>query len=431
MRSRIAVFLVFLAASGKAEWWGFRGPGGNGVSASKTLPAEWSESKNVAWKAAIPGKGHSSPIVAGNRIFLTTSIEGEAIPGKKAVKHVIGGETFVHPQTASEDKRVTLHALCLDAESGKILWNHTVYDGGVYDGRHQFNTFASPTPLTDGKSVFFYFESQGLYAFDLKGKALWKLSIGGVAKLGLAAGTSPVLAGGVIVLQADEDNGEKSFLYGVSPKNGEIVWKTKRDASVTYNTPVVVKNGKDDIVVSAATEHVIAYDPMTGRELWRGPGIGGYAAASPVSGLGLVFPNSYHPVKKLMAMRIDPKASERVAWQYEKGTAYVPSPILYGEHLYLMGDNGMLTCLEAQTGKVVYEGKRLPKPGKFTASPVAFEGKLLLTSQDGDTYVVRAGAAHEVIGTNSIGEPVYASMALDGDSIYIRGAQHLYRIRRQ
>ncbi|MBL8177751.1 MAG: PQQ-binding-like beta-propeller repeat protein [Bryobacterales bacterium] len=423
--------LPLIALAVQAEWWGFRGPGGNGVLELKTLPAEWGESKNIAWKAAIPGKGHSSPILAGGRVFLTTSVEGETIPGKKAVKHVIGGETFVHPQTASEDKRVALHALAVDAASGKILWNHKVYDGDVYDGRHQFNTFASPTPITDGKTVFFYFESQGLYAFDFEGKALWKMSVGGVAKLGLAAGTSPVMAGGVIVLQADEDNGEKSFLYGVSPKNGEIVWKTKRDVSVTYNTPVVVKNGKDDVVVTAATEHVIAYDAASGKELWRGPGIGGYAAASPVSGLGLVFPNSYHPVKKLMAMRVDPKAGERVAWQYEKGTAYVPSPILYGEHLYLMTDSGMLSCLEAKTGKVVYEGKRLPKPGKFTASPVAFDGKLLLTNQDGDTYVVQAGAEHAVLGTNSLGEAVYASPALDGDSIYVRGAQHLYRIRRQ
>jgi len=428
---RIALLFPLLGICAQAEWWGFRGPGGNGVLESKALPIEWSDTKNVAWKAEIPGKGHSSPIVVGGRVFLTTAVEGESIPGKKAVKHVLGGETFVHPQTASEDKRVALHALGVDAASGKILWDHKVYDGDVYDGRHQFNTFASPTPITDGKGVFFYFESQGLYAFDLNGKALWKLSIGGVAKLGLAAGTSPVMAGGVIVLQADEDNGEKSFLYGVSPKNGEIAWKTKRDVSVTYNTPIVVKNGNTDIVVTAATEHVIAYDPATGKELWRGPGIGGYAAASPVSGLGLVFPNSYHPVKKLMAMRIDPKATERIAWQYEKGTAYVPSPILYGEHLYLMGDNGMLTCLEAKTGKVIYEGKRLPKPGRFTASPVAFDGKLLLTSQDGDTYIVRAGPEHEVIGTNSIGEPVYASLALDGDSIYVRGAQNLYRIRRQ
>ena len=200
--------------------------------------------------------------------------------------------------------------------------------------------------------------------------------------------------------------------------------------SATYNTPIVVKNGRADIVVTAATEHVIAYDPATGKELWRGPGIGGYAAASPVSGLGMVFPNSYHPVKKLMAMRVDPKASERVAWQYEKGTAYVPSPILYDGRLYLMADSGMLSCLDAQTGKVIYEGKRVPKPGRFTASPVAFDGKLLLTNQDGETYVVRAGEEHEVIGTNSIGEPVYASLALDGDSIYIRGAQNLYRIRR-
>jgi outer membrane protein assembly factor BamB len=427
----ILPLLVFCvcAIPGMAEWWGFRGPGGNGVADSKQLPVRWSDTENIAWKTEIAGRGHSSPVIAGNLVCLTTSVEGDPIPGHKAVKHMLEGQPFVHPQTAAEDKHVTLKGLCLDRESGKILWERTVFTGGVYDGRHAFNTYASPTPLTDGKSLFFYFEAQGLHAFDLNGKPLWKLSIGGVAKLGLGAGTSPVLAGDVIVLQADEDEGAKSFLYGVSKRSGEMVWKTKRSASATYNTPLVVRHGKQEIVVAAATENVIAYDPQTGKELWKGPGIGGYAAASAVSGRGLVFPNSYHPVKKVLAMRVDPSAAERVAWEYDKGTAYIPSPILYGDILYLMGGNGALTALEADTGKLIYEGKRVPKPGRFTASPIAFDGKLLLTNEDGETYVIQAGREHAVLGTNVINEPVFASLAADGDSIYVRGARHLYRIR--
>jgi outer membrane protein assembly factor BamB len=412
-----------------AEWWSFRGPGGNGVSPLKALPTTWSNSQNVAWKTAIPGRGHSSPIIAGGKIFLTTSIEGEKIPGQKAVKHMLEGQVFVHPQTAAEDVKVTLKAVAIDAASGKIAWDRTLYEGPVYDGRHQFNTYASPTPLTDGKSVFFYFESQGLYAFDLNGKQLWKASIGGVAKLGLGAGTSPVLAGNHIVVVADEDGGENSFIYGISPRNGEVAWKTKRKASVSWNSPIVAKHNGRELVIAPATEQVAAYDPTTGKELWTGPGIEGYAAASPVSAHGLVFPNAYHPVKKVLAMRIDPAAKERVAWQFDKGTAYIPSPIAYGDHLYLMAGNGALTCLEALTGKVIYEGKRIAKPSRFTASPVAFDGKLLLTNEDGDTFVIRAGPEHEVLQTNSLGEPVFASLALDSDSIYIRGAQHLYRIR--
>jgi outer membrane protein assembly factor BamB len=422
---------LFFGISVSAEWLNFRGPGGNGTSILKTLPDTWSGSQNVAWKTPIPGKGHSSPIIAGGKIFLTSAIEGAPIPGQKAVKHVMQGQTFVHPQTAAEDVKVTLKAICVDAATGKIAWERTLYEGPVYDGRHQFNTYASPTPLSDGKNVYFYFESQGLYAFDLNGKQLWKLSIGGVAKMGLGAGTSPVLAGGHVVLVADDDNGENSFIYGISPRNGEIAWKTRRKASVSWNSPIVARHNNRDIVIAPATEQVTAYDPATGKELWTGPGIEGYAAASPVTAHGLVFPNSYHPVKKVLAMRIDPAAKDRLAWQYDKGTAYIPSPIAYGDHLYLIGGNGMLSCLEALTGKVIYEGKRVPKSARFTASPVAFDGKLLLTSEEGDTFVVRAGPEHEVLRTNSLGEPVFASLALDADSIYIRGAQHLYRIRQQ
>ncbi|MBL8211878.1 MAG: PQQ-binding-like beta-propeller repeat protein [Bryobacterales bacterium] len=412
----------------RADWLGFRGPGGNGVFSGKGMPLEWSDTRNIAWKTGIPGRGHSSPVIAGDRIYLTTSVEGDVIPGHKAVKHKLEGQEFVHPQTAAEDRHVTLKVLAVDRASGKLLWSRDVYSGGVYDGRHQFNTYASPTPVSDGTNIYCSFEAQGLYAFDRNGKPLWKTSIGGVAKLGLGAGTSPVIAGGVLVLVADDDNGENSHIYGISRSNGEVLWKTKRAASVTWSSPIVVRDGNRELVVAQATENVIAYDPKTGKEVWKAPGIEGYAAASPVSSTGLVFANAYHPVKKVLAIRTDPAAKERVAWSFDKGTAYIPSPIAYGDLLYLMASNGALTALEAATGKIVYEGKRVPKPGRYTASPVAFDGHLLLTSEEGDTHVIRAGREHEVLHSNPLGEPVYASLALDGDSVFIRGSQHLYRI---
>ncbi|MBX9602524.1 MAG: PQQ-binding-like beta-propeller repeat protein [Bryobacteraceae bacterium] len=426
---RIFALLALAALSLSAEWWGFRGPGGNGVLESKKLPVKWSATENIAWKAEIPGKGHSQPIIVGDRVFLTSSIEGDPIPGQKAPEHTLGGKPFVHPDTTAEDRKVTLLGLAYDARTGKLLWNKTLYEGPVYDGRHKFNTYASPTPVSDGKRVFFYFESQGLYAMDFDGKQLWKASVGNVKKVGLGAGTSPVLAGDRLILQVDEDSGENSFISAISTRNGELLWKVKRDAQVTWNTPAYVKHNGVDMVIAAGTEATIAYDPKTGKEIWRGEGVGQTAAATPVTGHGMIFPNGYIPKKRVLGMKLDVDAKDRTVWTFDKGTAYIPSPVLYGDYLYLMAPNGSLTCLEAKTGKLVYEGKRVPKAIPFHSSPVAFDGKILLTSEEGETFVVKAGPEHEIIGTNSVGERVVASLALDGDSIYIRGDKHLYRIK--
>ena len=426
---RLFLLLLVVCSGLYAEWWGFRGPGGNGVQDSARLPVQWSATENVAWKTPIPGRGHSQPVIVGDKVFLTTSLEGEKIPGQKAPEHTLGGKPFVHPQTTAEDVKVTLIGMCLDAKTGKVLWQRTVYEGPVYDGRHTFNTYASPTPVTDGKRVFFYFEAQGLHAFDLNGKPLWKLNVGKIKKEGLAAGTSPVLVGDLLFLQVDEDSGDESFIAGVSTRNGEIVWKHKRPNGVSWNTPVLVKHGGREMVITAVTEATIAYDPKTGRELWRGEGTGQTAAASPVTGLGMVFPNGNNPKRIVLGLTLDADAKERTVWKYEKGTAYIPSPVLYGEYLYLMMGNGSLTALEAKTGKVIYEGKRVPKAIPFHSSPVACNGKILLTSEEGDTFVVQAGPEHNILATNSIGERVVASLALDGDAIYIRGDKHLYKIR--
>jgi len=175
---------------------------------------------------------------------------------------------------------------------------------------------------------------------------------------------------------------------------------------------------------------VVAYVPRTGKELWRAEGLGGNVVHTPVAGHGMVFVSTGYPTKKTMGIRLDPAPGEaRVAWKYEKGTGYIPSPILYGDYVYLMTGAGLLTCLDAHTGEPKYEARRFPTPGQFVASPVAFDGKVLITSQDGDTYVVKAGPVHEIIGTNPLGEQVFASLALVGDSIYIRAEKHLYRIR--
>lgn len=414
------------------NWPQWRGPDGSGVSPETNLPAEWNDQKNIEWKTPLPGRGHSSPIVWGGRIFLTTSIEGPEVPGAAPVKHQIEGKEFLHPDSVGGNRRHTLKVLCVDAAAGKILWERTAYEGAVYDNRHKKNTFASPTPATDGRLVYAFFGSEGLYAYDFSGKPAWKFTPGGIATMGMGAGTSPVLFESLVILQCDEDSGERSFLVALDKKTGREVWRTPRKVQVSWATPILVKAGNRMELVTSGNENVIAYDPATGKELWRSAGVQSNAIPSPVAGHGLVFVTAGFPAKRVFAIRPggsgDVTATPNVVWKYEKGTAYVPSPILYGGYLYLVTDRGLVTCLDAKTGEVKYEGARVPAPAMFTSSLVAMDGKLFLTSEDGDTFVIKAGPQHEVLGANSLKEPIYASLAVSHGRIFIRGDKHLYAI---
>ena len=420
-------FTTLLLAAGPRDWPGWRGPNADGTSQIDELPLSWSKTENIAWSVEIEGRGHSSPVVFGDRLFLTTDLEGEEIAGASAVKHMADRQVFVHPQATGGNRRHTLKVLCFDARSGKQLWSKVAYDGRVFDDVAKFNTYASPTPVTDGKDLYVYFESQGLYKYDFDGKLLWKMSLGGIATMGVGTGVSPVLAGDKVIILADQDEGENSFIAAVSKSDGKVAWKTPRPkTSLTWTTPAFV----DGVIVVPATETVIAYDPANGRELWRTEGLESNVVHTPVAGNGMVFVSAGYPKKKVMALRLKPKEGEdRVAWRYDKGTGYIPSAILSDGLLYVMTDAGLQTCLDANTGQPKYEGKRFPTGSKFTSPPVAFGGRLLYTSNDGDTHVVKAGPVHEVLRTNSLEDSVYASLALAGDSIYIRSAKKLYCIR--
>jgi outer membrane protein assembly factor BamB len=422
---KIALAWLALGAGLWAENWPqWRGPGGNGVSAEQGLPDEWGAGKGILWKTPIVGRGHSSPVVWGDRIFLTTSVEGEVIPGAKAPKHIQEGQEFRHPDSTGGDRSYKLMVLSVDTKSGKVLWEKTAYEGRVYDDRHKKNTYATPTAVTDGKRVFVNFESQGVYAYDFNGRLLWKATLGPVGSVGMGPASSPVLFEDKVILLCDQEEGEGSFITALSAKDGKVVWKKARGEAANWSTPALVQDGKRSLVVAPGMKNTIAYDVRTGDEVWRTKGVIGNTVPSIVSGLGMLFPNAGYPDKRVYGVKTD----GTLVWSYEKGTAYVPSPILYGDYLYVMTDRGLVTCLEARTGKVIYEGKRVPKPAMFSASPVAFDGKILLTSEDGETFVIRAGAEHEVVKVNTVDEPVYASPAIANGRIYIRGAGHLIAI---
>jgi outer membrane protein assembly factor BamB len=424
MRFLAAALLLTLPAYPEPNWPQWRGPNAAGISESTRLPSKWSASENIAWKTEVPGRGHSQPVVWKDRIFLTTDIEGENIPDFKEIVHMAGKEKFVHPDWTGAELKHTLKVLCYDANTGKQLWEQTAYTGKATDYRHRRNTYASPTPVADGRALYVYFESMGVYAYDFNGKQLWTKSLGPIASMGMGPGTSPVLVDDLVIIQADQDDGKNSFIVALSKKDGKEVWRKPRPVQASWATPLLY-NGQ---LIASGNEKIIAYDPKTGAELWSVPGLDSHAINSPVPGDGMVVISSGFPSKRTFGIK--PAAEgDRVMWKYEKGTAYVPSPILYRGLLYLMSDKGLLTCLDPKTGNVIYEGKRIPVPATFMASPVAADGKLFITSQDGDTFVIKAGPEHEVLSTNQLGEPVVSSMALTDDSIYIRAEKHLYRIK--
>lgn len=423
--------LASKAAAGNWPQW--RGPDGSGISNEKNLPSEWTPTKNIKWKTPIDGRSHSSPIVWGNRVFLTTAVEGVPVPGAKAVKHTVeGGKEFLHPDSVGADKKHTFKVISIDRDTGKVLWQSTAWEGTPYDNRHRKSSYAASTPATDGKLVYAFFGTEGLYAYDFKGTLAWNADLGKLGTVGMGTGTSPILFDNLVIVQCDEENGEASFIAAVDKKTGKEVWRTPRKVQVSWSTPLLVRTATRAELITSGTEAVIAYDPATGKELWRHKGVESNAIPSPVANNDLVFLVAGFPAKIAMAIKLgqngDLTGTPNVAWTYAKGTAYVPSPILYGDYLYLTTDRGILTAIDAKSGEVKYEGGRIPIPATFTASPVAFEGKILMTSEDGDTFIVKAGPKHEILGTNSVGEPVYASPAIADGHIFIRGEKNLYCI---
>ena len=266
----------------------------------------------------------------------------------------------------------------------------------------------------------------------MDGNLKWKASLGGIATVGVGVGTSPVLYKDLLIVQCDEDEGHKSFVVALDKRTGKQVWRTPRKVQVSWATPVLMRAGGRDELVTSGTEWIIAYAPATGAELWRAKGLGSNAVPSPVVAGDVVVLSAGYPEKLAMAIRAggsgDVTGTPRVLWKYTKGTAYVPSPIAYGGYVYLVTDKGILTCLDARTGEVKYEGGRVPIPATLMASPVAFDGKILLSSMEGDTFVIKAGPVHEVLRTNTLGEAIAASPAIARGRIFIRGESNLYAI---
>jgi len=422
-----------------ANWPGWRGPTGMGVSTETGLPLTWGADENLLWKAPIEGKGHSSPVVWGDLVFLTTAIEGKVGGEANRVVHMRDGffddnpenrERYIHPASMGADVIHTLKVVALHAADGSVAWERVAYEGLPYDDRHRSGSYASLTPVTDGERLYAYFGAEGLYAYDVAGNPLWQADLGENPNWGLGDGSSPVLFGDLLIIVADRDNGDGSFVVAFDKYSGEEVWRTPRGVRTQWSTPLLTDGPAGAELVVSGFHYIASYDPADGAERWRAPGLRGNVIATPVATDDTVFVSMGYPRKMTRAVRLggsgDLAGSDDLPWTYEKGTSYVASNILYEGVLYLLADNGMLTALDAASGEIVYEGGRPPVPGRFYASPVAYDGKILLASSEGDMFVVKAGPVHEVLAVNSIDEAIWASPAIAAGKLYVRGAEHIF-----
>lgn len=400
----LAVCLLAVTAARAEDWPEFRGPTGQGHYTGKPLPMEWSPTKNIAWKQPIPGKGWSSPVVQAGRVYLTTAVP---VDGKDQ----------------------SLRALCLDAGTGKIVWEKEIFrqDGAKAPRIHNKNSHASPTPLVDGQRLYVHFGHQGTAALDLAGNVVWRNT-----ELRYA----PVHGNGGSLIRVGEhlvfsiDGSDQQYLAALDRTTGEVAWKGPRKSEAgrrfSFSTPLVIEAGGKRQIISPASDVVIAYDADNkGSELWRVKYQGYSVIPRPVHGHGLVFLSTGYDRPTLLAIRPGGKAEPKVVWSTAKGAPHTPSPLLVGDELYLVSDQGIASCLDARTGKVHWSER---VDGQYSASPLHAAGKVYLQSEDGTTTVLRAGTTFDRLAVNKLDEKTLASYAVADGAIYLRTEGHLYRI---
>lgn len=430
------LFLVAgLLLGADSDWPQFRGKAASGIGTGST-PAEWNgeSGKNVLWKTAIPGLGYSSPVIWGDRIFLTSSVaaSGSAAEVKLGLYGAI--------QPVKDEGAQSFNVYCIDRKSGKVLWTRTAASGDPKVKRHPKSSHANPTPVTDGKNLIVFFGSEGLYNYDLNGKLLWKKDLGildsgffvaPTAQWGFAS--SPVLHEGMVIIQADVQ--KDSFLAAFDVRNGKELWRTPRADVPTWGTPAIAPaaGGGTQVVVNG-WKHIGGYDVKTGKELWKMKGAGDIPVPTPVIDNGLiVVTNAHGPGRPIYAIRTTATgditgSKEHIAWTQDRIGNYMQTPLLHQGNGYFCFDNGVLSVFQLSTGERIYQERLGGGKSGFSSSPVAAGDKLYITNEEGHTYVIRLGKDYQLIGENDLGQAVMATPAISNGVLYIRGAQHLFAI---
>lgn len=458
------VFVGFLLASAtfiraqvpdQAHWPQWRGPFFNGM-ARGDAPTVWSDTNNIKWKVNIPGRGHSTPVIWGDKIFLTTAVP----TGKPVATSPLAPDAAPPASTSSTPSgnqpsagggagqrrgrgpggdsgpqaEHSFEVLCLDRKTGKLLWRKTAKVATPHEGYHRaYGSFASNSPVTDGKYVYASFGSRGIYCYDFNGKLIWEKDLGVQMrmKLGFGEGTAPLLIGDRLILLFDHEAG--SFIVSLDKRTGKELWRVAREENSSWSTPHAVDySGRKQVIVTG-TNKVRSYDPDSGKVLWESAGLGANAIPVPVDQNGVVYVMSGFRDPRLMAIKLgkegDLSGSESILWSHTRGLAYTTSPVLNDNKLYVVTDNGMISAFNAKTGEPHYAQVRLPKAANLKASPVGANGKLYLATEDGDVIVLRMGDKFEVLGTNTLNDQVFiATPVIAGGELYLRGQNHLFCI---
>jgi outer membrane protein assembly factor BamB len=441
-RTLVATCLMLsMSAIARAQNWpSFRGSNGSGIADGQALPINWDAEKsiNIRWKSPIPGLGHSSPVVWGDRVFITTAISSAA---KIAYNPK---DDDINP--ADDQSKHQWRVYCLDKRTGKVIWSQTAYEGVPRVKRHVKATQANATPATDGRVVVVSFGSEGLFCYDLNGKLLWKQDLGvldpgyaGQPDLSWGYASSPAIYRDLVIVQCDIQ--KDSFIAAFNLKDGKRVWFTPRDELPAWSTPVIYEGKTRTQLITSGSKYYRGYDPLTGKELWRLLDGCEVKVPSPVIAHDLFYLSGGNPRGREfyvvrpnatgdISLPKDKDASESVAWRKTRGSPYTPTPIVYGEHLYICNDNGVLTVYDARNGEQIYVHRIGREGSTFSASPIGANGRLYFPSEDGEVFVVKAGPVYELLATNRMGEPLMATPAVSDGIILIRGQQHLFAVKR-
>ncbi len=451
------------ANAGESQNWPqWRGPLGTGAAPHANPPVEWSEEKNIKWKVAIPGSGSATPVIWGDKVFVQTAIPtgkkpetpasekdaaeskgneptGDPSPNRPSEDRPAGNKKggpggrggFMRTEKPNEIYQFVI--LCFDRQTGKELWRKVAREEVPHEGVFVGNgSFAAASPVTDGRHIYAFFGSRGLYCYDLEGNLKWQKDLGKMkVKLSFGEGSSPALLGNALVVNWDQEGGE-SFIAAFDAQTGDELWHTPRDEETSWTTPIFVTHDGHPQIITAATKKIRSYDPRDGKLIWECAGLTTNSIPSPVAGNGLVYATTGFRGSIMLAIRLgrtgDLTGSDAIAWKFEKDTPYTPSPLLYDGKLYFLKVNdAILTCLNADSGTTVYGPKRLEGVQNVYASPVGAAGRVYIAGRNGVTAVVTAGDNFEVLATNKLEDGFDASPVAVGKELFLRG-KNLYCI---